>query len=283
VVEQESDEDQRVLLELAAGQHDYDVLIMGPSSYFDFLEYCEDINMQALVDEGVLTVPDGMINEAQPNTIATGSEMVGNAYNPELVSEEDAPKTYEDFLDPKWKGKIIVNPEAEHVAFLMNEDSWGPETTLDFAEELLANDPVWTDGSIAGLTLMASGEHPLFLMPNYHSALRVQGEQPGKVEVALIEPIGVALQSLNCVRSGSESPAASVLFLEYWASADGQKIMDDIGPVKGSIYAEDSIINDSTEGKETVVYGWEQIANDDAAGWTQQIVELWGFPTAPES
>ena len=27
-------------------------------------------------------------------------------YNTRMVSEEDAPKSYEDLLDPKWKGKI---------------------------------------------------------------------------------------------------------------------------------------------------------------------------------
>src|SRR5690625_2006768 len=39
--------------------------------------------------------------------------VLGFAYNTELVSEEEAPKTWEDLLDPKWEGKIqFPNPAA---------------------------------------------------------------------------------------------------------------------------------------------------------------------------
>ena len=126
VVEQESDEDQKALLELESGQHPYDVLIIGAASYLDFLPWCADLDMLAMAEAGVLTIPDGMINPAEPNTIVVGSEMVGNAYNPELVSEGDVPQTYDDYLDPKWKGQVLVNPEAEHLAIMMADDAWGP-------------------------------------------------------------------------------------------------------------------------------------------------------------
>ena len=280
VVEQESDEDQKALLELESGQHPYDVLIVGAASYLDFVPWCENLDLQAMANAGTLDIPEGMINPDQPNTIVTGSEMVGNAYNPELVDAADVPQTYDDFLDPKWRGQVLVNPEAEHVAIMMAEDSWGPERTLEWAEQLLANEPVWVDGSSSGLTLMASGEQPLFLMPNYHTSRNIQDEQPGKVEITLIEPIGVLLQSFHCVRLGSEAPASSLLFLEWFAGPEGQAVLDEFGPFKASVYSEGSEIANAIEGREHVIYGWDGVETNALNEWTQAILEVWGFPTA---
>ena len=30
------------------------------------------------------------------------------AYNPKIVSDKDAPKTWKDLLNPKWKGKLVT-------------------------------------------------------------------------------------------------------------------------------------------------------------------------------
>src|SRR5690625_7438153 len=51
-----------------------------------------------------------------------GVEMfvLGFAYNTELVSEDEAPKNWEDLLDPKWEGKIqFPNPAASGTSTLM--------------------------------------------------------------------------------------------------------------------------------------------------------------------
>ena len=39
-------------------------------------------------------------------TISIANQVVLPAYNPKTLSENEAPKRWEDLLDPKWKGKI---------------------------------------------------------------------------------------------------------------------------------------------------------------------------------
>ena len=47
-------------------------------------------------------------------------QVLGFAYNTDLVTEEEAPKTWEDLLDPKWKGQPqFPNPAASGTSTLM--------------------------------------------------------------------------------------------------------------------------------------------------------------------
>ena len=47
---------------------------------------------------------------AAPLTPAiTGYDFNFGAYNTDMVKKDDAPKTLEDLLNPKWKGKLWVN------------------------------------------------------------------------------------------------------------------------------------------------------------------------------
>ncbi len=88
---------------------------------------------EAAVDKDIITsyipesaedwevVEDG-IKMKHEDGYYVGTEMfvLGFAYNTELVSEEEAPKTWDDLLDPKWEGKIqFPNPAASGTATLM--------------------------------------------------------------------------------------------------------------------------------------------------------------------
>ena len=88
---------------------------------------------EASIDKGIMepyipesaedweVVEDG-IKLKHEDDYYVGTEMfvLGFAYNTELVSEEEAPKTWDDLLDPKWEGKIqFPNPAASGTSTLM--------------------------------------------------------------------------------------------------------------------------------------------------------------------
>ena len=60
------------------------------------------------------------------------------AYNHQLVKKEEAPKGYNDLLDPKWKGSLTIDlePERALTAWLI---AWGEPKTREFVQKLLAN------------------------------------------------------------------------------------------------------------------------------------------------
>ncbi|HLT56882.1 MAG TPA: extracellular solute-binding protein [Bacillota bacterium] len=88
---------------------------------------------ESAVDKGIITqyipesaedweVVENGIKMKHEDGYYVGTELfvLGFAYNTELVSEEEAPKTWEDLLDPKWEGKIqFPNPAASGTATLM--------------------------------------------------------------------------------------------------------------------------------------------------------------------
>ncbi|MBI2359105.1 MAG: extracellular solute-binding protein [Deltaproteobacteria bacterium] len=62
------------------------------------------------------------------------------AYNTKLLPAKDAPKRWEDLLDPKWKGgKLGVTVATHHLARLAAE--WGEEKTTKYVKDLAKQMP----------------------------------------------------------------------------------------------------------------------------------------------
>jgi len=54
------------------------------------------------------------------------------SYNTNLVSEADAPKNWEDVLNPKWKGKVGIWQKPSALALLT--PAWGEERIIEFTK-----------------------------------------------------------------------------------------------------------------------------------------------------
>jgi iron(III) transport system substrate-binding protein len=67
--------------------------------------------------------------------VSFANQFVLPAYNKKLVAEKDVPKTWEDLLNPKWKGKIGVSSATHHMARLA-AGPWGEEKTTNFVKAL---------------------------------------------------------------------------------------------------------------------------------------------------
>src|SRR5215472_17687507 len=59
-------------------------------------------------------------------SVSFANQFVLPAYNKQLVTEKDAPKTWDDLLNPKCKGKIGVSSATHHMARLA-AGPWGEE------------------------------------------------------------------------------------------------------------------------------------------------------------
>ena len=63
------------------------------------------------------------------------------SYNTKMVSAKDAPKTWEDLADAKWKGRKIII-EARLVPFAMLGTEWGKPKAVELTKKILAQQPI---------------------------------------------------------------------------------------------------------------------------------------------
>jgi iron(III) transport system substrate-binding protein len=272
-----TDAAQRFLLELKAGSaSQWDIAHISPDFHSEYLPYLEKLDLGGMVEQGVLQIPPKMVSPKSRNLIAAGSVVDVAAYSKSLLAPSEAPKSWEDFLRPEYKGKKIaldVRPLALATLF----PAMGRDWVLSFARRLAAQDPVWVRTHPRTLTAMAAGEIPLFLGTYYHTVMNLKAKGTENLEVLLLEPVPVRLLSVYGIVKGSKNLNAATLFLEYLSGPEAQKMLDDIEPLKSSIYSQHSKLEQLVRGRKTSVIDWEYL--DKMQSYMAQISEAYGFPT----
>jgi len=151
----------------------------------------------------------------------------------------------------------------------------GAEWLMNYARKIKEQQPIWVRGPTRALTAMVSGEYSLNQLTNYHACVRAQQRDPRKVLVCkLIEPIPVRLSVEQAIIKNAPRPYGAILFLEFLASPEAQKILDDIEPLKSSVYAPDSELEKVTRGKKVAVMD----TYEHSDRWVKMTVEAFGFP-----
>jgi ABC-type Fe3+ transport system substrate-binding protein len=73
-------------------------------------------------------------------------------------------------------------------------------------------------------------------------------------------------------------PYAALLWLEFLASPEGQKLLDEAGPYEGSLFVRGTVQEETARGKKKSVIDWNHYTRVDE--YERKIVEAYGFPKA---
>jgi iron(III) transport system substrate-binding protein len=150
------------------------------------------------------------------------------AYNTTLIKASDAPKTYQDLLDPKWKGKLGVEADDGNwfmsVAGAMGEDK---ALTL-FRDIVAANGMSLRKGHTLLSNLVVAGEVPLGLTVYGYRINELKSKSAPIGGVVL--PPAIALPTGIAVAARSPHPNAAALFMDFYLT-DGQRILAERGNV----------------------------------------------------
>jgi hypothetical protein len=92
-----------------------------------------------------------------------------------------------------------------------------------------------------------------------------------------VEPIPARLTEAEAVLNTAANPYAGLLWLEFQASPEGQKILDDVD-LAASIYSPGSVHEQLTRGKQVSVLAWEHYPK--MGRYEEEIVAAFGFPRA---
>jgi len=144
------------------------------------------------------------------------------AYNSSLVRPQQI-TSWEDVLDPKWRGKILLEARGSGLAILALK--WGEEKTLAYVRKLMDNRPIITKGAQGTAEALAGGQGAIAIGA-YAARLTLFKEAGAPVDWARVGPIPSQLVAIAPIKGGPH-PNAAKLLAAFWASADAQKIFYD--------------------------------------------------------
>ena len=212
----------KIATEHQAGQVAADVIWVGdPADYISFKK------------EGILaqySSPEAKNIDAKfidPEGYYTGARMMnmGIGYNSALVEPENAPQSWNDLLDPKWEGQIVMTDPSSagttkyFVAALLASPEYGEE----YFKKLRANGCELESGTTATHNQVAASAYQVGIMLDYVSHnLMAQGSPIGftylkKDLISIFSPIGLV--------KGSPNNENGKLLYDFILSKEGQEIL----------------------------------------------------------
>jgi iron(III) transport system substrate-binding protein len=209
---------QRVATEARGGRFDVDVF------------ETDGVAMEAVHREKLLqVVKTPYLSDLIPAATPKHGEWIGDrvqvftaAYNTDKVKKADLPKTFEDLLDPKWKGKLGIEA-ADNDWFSAVVTELGEEKGLKLFRDIIAKNGMSVrKGHTLMANLVVSGEVPLALTTYLYKVLQLKNDGAPidwfvlPPEVARAQGVGMAAKAPH--------PYAAVLFMDFILS-DGQEIL----------------------------------------------------------
>ena len=153
------------------------------------------------------------------------------AYNTNKIKKEDLPKTYQDLLDPKWKGQLGIEGD-NNVWFGSLMGHLGEEQGLKLFSNIVATNGISVRKGHSLLTmLVSSGEVPLALTVYSWNPeqLKLKG---APLEGHILQPV-IGQTSAISILKKSPNPHAALLFYEFMIS-EGQKLLHEANFIPSS-------------------------------------------------
>jgi iron(III) transport system substrate-binding protein len=214
---------QRVMQEATAGIKNADVIHTSDAGHFVLLK-----------EKGLLTKYVPKASEVFPSGFKdTGGFFYGLratlsviAYNPKIVTDKDAPKTWKDLLDAKWRGKeVTAHPNYSgiimtHVLALVKQFGW------DYFKELAKNKVHITQSANDPAGVVASGERPIGVNGAeyfYYKTLK----QGNPIKIVYPKEGVPLVVSPTAIAKDAPHPNASKLFTEFILTKESQQMLAD--------------------------------------------------------
>ncbi|HLT03113.1 MAG TPA: extracellular solute-binding protein [Geminicoccaceae bacterium] len=156
----------------------------------------------------------------------TSGEPLCMAYNTEMVTAEEAPKTWEDLLDPKWKGKLALTDAASASSALHWFAALQSVYGMEFMEKLAQQDVLVRTGGADVANTLVSGERPVAAMITQSHASRAIGAG-GALRIVVPEAGAPIIATVICVPAQAPDPETGKQFLDFVLSEEVQVMLQD--------------------------------------------------------
>jgi iron(III) transport system substrate-binding protein len=210
---------QRTLAEAAAARYEVDAV------------HTSALEMEALHREKILqpvappSSAELLAGALRPHRewIATYLSVWVQAYNTRLVKKEDLPRTFQDLLDPKWKGKLGIEARVPEWYATVVLDM-GEEKGVRFFRDLVGRNGISVRGGHTLLNnLVIAGDVALALTV-YQYMPEAAKRKGATIDWFVLEPAVARMSGIGIARRAPH-PNAALLFYDFMLSSEAQQLL----------------------------------------------------------
>lgn len=159
---------------------------------------------------------------SEPKYYATSMPLQAIMYNTDLLTEEEAPKSWKDLADPKYKGKIVLaNPASSGSAYaqlyMMNQ-LYG----MDFVKQVVAN-TTYVASSTAGPDSVARGEYAITVTGEANIGKKINAGDPVAYVLAE-EGTGFRIEG-SAILANCKNEDAAKKFIDFMTTKEAFEIV----------------------------------------------------------
>lgn len=261
---------QRFLQEQEAGDTVADVLGITAISLIDSIaeqgllaEFTPTNSDQIKSEYKKYDHPDGLYHVA-----ALGNNVI--CYNTDEVSDDEAPTSWEDFLDPKWEGKIATgHPGAS--GYVGTWATWVyTEYGVEYLEQLSEQDVLVGQSITDTIPRLGAGERLVAACSDTTAAMAIGEGDP--IQIIYPDDGAVIMPTPNAIPADAPHPNAARLLADFIVSEDAQRTLteeQDLIPVIEGVDPPPHVPEDATyvrpdleeltENLETVISEWRRL------------------------
>jgi ABC-type Fe3+ transport system substrate-binding protein len=153
---------------------------------------------------------------------------LGACYNTNLVKPADLPKSFDDYLDPKWKGRTVWSGTVIGAMLFITgvRNFMGEEKARGYLEKLAKNDIVTIPSANRVIVdRVMAGEYALCLDAFLHHPI-ISARKGAPVAPLPLDPVLTVVSSVMLPKAPPH-PYSAMLFIDYLLSKDGQARLRD--------------------------------------------------------
>jgi iron(III) transport system substrate-binding protein len=208
---------ERMLTEIDSGKAMADVYNTGIPDMTAMLQRKEILSYRSPSESNVerrFVFEDGLLHTATHSVFIT-------AYNKNLLAEKEVPRTWEELLNPKWKGKIAIDQEPNDIVagFLI---LMGREKGEQYLRQLSKN-VITRRGRSLLVELLTAGEFPISIDVYAHRVSKAIKD--GAPLAAASVPAYFSFPSVAAILKRAPHPENAKLWIDWLQSPAGQEVI----------------------------------------------------------
>lgn len=175
-------------------------------------------------------------------------------WNTNLVPKGQSPNTWEDMLDPKWKGVVGVWVSGEYFAYLV--PAWGEAKVTDYVTKLMQNRAISIPQQPSVFDMLAAGEISLAIGGNEGVLVRAQ-QRGAPVAGIWAEPVP-AVRYDCLIPTLAAHPNAAMLYCAWLASPEGAAAYEN-ATGRGNAFVAGSPLAETLKGKKISTFSVDEM------------------------